>query len=77
VFLGLLIEPTSHELGQGRPKQLTAFAPAPCVRSRLIRRAWGWGGEAVVLATFPDRLRAMRGPGESYSDVILRLAGEG
>ena len=21
-----------------------------------------------------DRLRAMRGPGESYSDVILRLA---
>jgi hypothetical protein len=23
-----------------------------------------------------DRLRAMRGPGESYSDVILRLAGE-
>jgi hypothetical protein len=22
-----------------------------------------------------DRLRAMRGPGESYSDVILRLAG--
>jgi hypothetical protein len=24
-----------------------------------------------------DRLRAMRGPGESYSDVILRLAAEG
>jgi hypothetical protein len=24
-----------------------------------------------------DRLRAMRGPGESYSDVILRLAVEG
>jgi hypothetical protein len=24
-----------------------------------------------------DRLRAMRGPGESYSNVILRLAGEG
>lgn len=24
-----------------------------------------------------DRLRAMRGPGESWSDVILRLAGEG
>jgi hypothetical protein len=23
-----------------------------------------------------DRLRAMRGPGESYSDVILRLAAE-
>jgi hypothetical protein len=24
-----------------------------------------------------ERLRAMRGPGESYSDVILRLAAEG
>ena len=24
-----------------------------------------------------DRLRAMRGPGESWSDVILRLAEEG
>jgi hypothetical protein len=31
-----------------------------------------WLDRAVV-----DRLRAMRGPGESYSDVILRLAGEG
>ena len=27
------------------------------------------GGEAAV-----DRLQAMRGPGEDYSDVILRLA---
>ena len=27
--------------------------------------------------TVVNRLRAMRGPGESYSDVILRLAGEG
>ena len=27
-----------------------------------------WVASAVV-----DRLRAMRGPGESYSDVILRL----
>jgi hypothetical protein len=24
-----------------------------------------------------DRLRAMRGPGESYSDVFLRLVGQG
>jgi hypothetical protein len=24
-----------------------------------------------------DRLKALRGPGESYSDVILRLAGSG
>jgi hypothetical protein len=31
-----------------------------------------WLDRAVV-----DRLGAMRGPGESYNDVILRLAGEG
>jgi hypothetical protein len=30
-----------------------------------------WLDRAVV-----DRLRAMRGPGESYSDVILRIAAE-
>jgi len=30
-----------------------------------------WLDRAVV-----DRLRALRGPGESYSDVILRLARE-
>jgi hypothetical protein len=31
-----------------------------------------WLDRAVV-----DRLRAMRSPGESYSDVILRMAREG
>jgi hypothetical protein len=31
-----------------------------------------WQDRAVVY-----RLRAMRGPGESYSDVIVRLAAEG
>jgi hypothetical protein len=31
-----------------------------------------WLDHAVV-----NHLRAMRGPGESYSDVILRLAAEG
>jgi hypothetical protein len=31
-----------------------------------------WLDRAVV-----DRLRALRGPGESYSDVILQLAAEG
>jgi hypothetical protein len=30
---------------------------------------WIWLESRVV-----DRLKAMRGPGESYSDVILRLA---
>ena len=32
----------------------------------------GSGHNAAVLA----RLRAMRGPAESYSDALLRLAGE-
>jgi hypothetical protein len=31
-----------------------------------------WLEDAMV-----DRLGAMRGPGESYSDVILRLTGRG
>jgi hypothetical protein len=31
-----------------------------------------WLPRAVV-----DRLRALRGPGESFSDVILRLAADG
>jgi hypothetical protein len=31
-----------------------------------------WLDRAMV-----DRLRAMRGPGESFSDVILRIAAEG
>src|ERR1700733_195365 len=34
----------------------------------------GLRGGVVVLATFAERLRSLRGPGESYSDVILRLA---
>jgi hypothetical protein len=33
------------------------------------------GGRQIWLArAVVDRLRALRGPGESYSDVILRLA---
>jgi hypothetical protein len=31
-----------------------------------------WLDRAIV-----DRLRAMRGPGESFSDVILRIAADG
>jgi hypothetical protein len=35
----------------------------------------GKGGYLIVLPhAVLDRLKAMRGPGESYSDVILRLA---
>ena len=32
---------------------------------------------ASLEARWLDRLRHLRGPGESYSDVILRLAAEG
>jgi hypothetical protein len=31
----------------------------------------------ICLATSIDRLKALRGPSESYSDVILRLADGG
>jgi hypothetical protein len=36
------------------------------------------GGERYVwlAPNVVDRLRAMRGPGESYSDVVLRLSAE-
>jgi hypothetical protein len=36
-------------------------------------------GERLVWLdpTVVDRLRSLRGPGESYSDVILKLAAEG
>jgi hypothetical protein len=36
-------------------------------------------GERLIWleANVVDRLRHLRGPGESYSDVILRLAAEG
>jgi hypothetical protein len=39
----------------------------------------GANGERLIwlAPNVVDRLRALRGPGESYSDVILRLAGGG
>jgi hypothetical protein len=30
----------------------------------------------LILVPFVNKLRYLRGPGESFSDVILRLAGE-
>ena len=44
----------------------TAEAPSPQGQDGLIR-VW-------LDCKFVDRLGQMRGPGESYSDVILRLA---
>ena len=50
------------------PRQLVAAAPQTADKGeRLIRL------EPHVVA----KLRAMRGPGESYSEVILRLAAVG
>jgi hypothetical protein len=38
----------------------------------------GHGGYLITLPNgVLDKLRALRGPGESYSDVISRLAAEG
>jgi hypothetical protein len=39
----------------------------------------GANGERLIwlLAAVVDRLRVLRGPDDSYSDVILRLAGNG
>jgi hypothetical protein len=36
-------------------------------------RSWRWRDDHPLDRAMVDRLRAMRGPGESYSDVILRL----
>jgi hypothetical protein len=42
---------------------------------RVKLRPDGYGGYVVTLPNgVLDRLKAMRGPSESYSDVILRLA---
>ena len=42
-------------------------ANAACVRAvRLPQRVW-------IEQVWADKLSALRGPGESYSDVILRL----
>jgi hypothetical protein len=47
---------------------LGSVAVEPAANEKGERRIWL---EPTVL----NKLRAMRGPGESYSDVILRLAG--
>ena len=64
-------------------------SPSPSRRSRRLPGRCRWArwrsspttkerGERTVglEAAMVDRLRAMRGPGESYSDVILRIAGQ-
>jgi hypothetical protein len=55
-----------------------AFDPiaAPAVRQRQLRGEDQRQRRAVDLARcrVADRLSALRGPGESYSDVVVRLA---
>ena len=54
-----------------------AIAQTARVRGRRARGQRA--GERIIglNRTVADRLGAMRGPGESFSDVILRIAAEG
>ena len=49
---------------------LGSVAYEPAVEEGGLRYIW-------LEPRWLDRLKSYRGPGESYSDVILRLAGEG
>jgi hypothetical protein len=49
---------------------LGSVAYEPAVDEGDLRHIW-------LKARWLDRLKSYRGPGENYSDVILRLAGEG
>ena len=58
------------------PEAFTAIVAT--LPEELQAETWpdGKGGYFITLPHgVLDRLKAMRGPGESYSDVILRLAG--
>ena len=65
----------SHDRDHNHPEAYeaillgTAEAPSPSGQDGLIR-VW-------LDCKFVDRLGQVRSPGESYSDVILRLAEEG
>jgi hypothetical protein len=50
------------------PIGTVAFEPARALRGQRVI----WLEPRIV-----DKLRALRGPGESYSDVIIRLAADG
>jgi hypothetical protein len=53
-----------------RTLPLGSVAVEPAVEEGDLRHIW-------LEARWLDRLKSYRGPGESYSDVILRLAAEG
>jgi predicted CopG family antitoxin len=52
-----------------------AIAATLADESRAETRPDGKGGFLITLPhSVMDRLKALRGPGESYSDVIIRVA---
>lgn len=57
------------------PAAFNAITATPSVRSFSFEAERGGQGERLIWldASVVERLRAMHGPGESYSDVILRL----
>jgi hypothetical protein len=54
------------------PRQRCRWGPQPTRRNTAKAEVRIWLAPDVV-----NKLRALRGPGESYSDVILRLATDG
>ena len=60
------------------PKRPSSDRPDAPARQHQFREQDQRARPAIDLARPCDggRLRAMRGPGESYSDVILRIAGQ-
>jgi hypothetical protein len=60
-----------------RPRPLTADSVNNQAFKPVYENATNEKGERLIWLdrAVVDRLRAIRGPGESYSDVILRLAG--
>jgi hypothetical protein len=66
-MIRIAIRPAAYDtIAATLPLGSVGYEPAPnATGERLI-----WLEAAVV-----NRLTAMRGPGESYSDVILRIAG--
>jgi hypothetical protein len=70
---------------QGRPKAKVAVATDDAIAATMPIGSVGYEnklnekGERLIWLDpgVVDRLRSLRGPGESYSDVILRLAAEG
>ena len=66
--------------GCNPPDQLRAEAPpSPCQSAAALATTFPpevdeRGGVRFIVDHTLDRLTALRGPGESYSDVMLRLA---